>query len=225
MTIDEAHIEVEVTVDKRSTSQAPELPAEVIDYFLNEATARYVKTRYGKNNLYQAGFEEIQKRTEDLRTLVVTEDMAVATVTTEDNTYAVTLDDTANQYWFFLRGRAVVTSDNCGTKTMRVKQIQQDDLNKVLIDPFNKPIYYRPIIYFENGQIYVVTDGDFTIDSFKLTYLKEPQQVDSTSSPQVEWDMPEHTHKEIVQLACDIIIENIESQRINTIKGQLQNVE
>lgn len=225
MTIDEAHIEVEITVDKRSTSQAPELPPEVIDYFLNEATARYTKLRYGKNNLYKAGFEEIQKRTDDLKTLVKTEDINVSLVSTEENTYSVDLDSTTNQYWFFIRGRANVNNDRCGTKTKRVKLIQQDDLNKVLIDPFNKPIYDRPVIYFEDGDVYVVTDGTFTVESFKLTYLKEPQKVDSLSNPQVQWDMPEHTHKEIVQLACDIIIENIESQRINTIKSQLQTVE
>jgi hypothetical protein len=222
MTVDEAHIEFEITLDKRSTSQAPEMPAEVIDYFLNEAQARFVKTRYNKNNIYKAGFEENQKRTEDLRTLVVTEEIAVSSVDYEDDEYyQVDLSTTASQYWFYLRGRAQVTKDNCGATWTRVKVIQQDDLEKVKIDPFNKPTYTRPVIYFENGNILVISDGTFTVDSFKLTYLKEPAQVDSISNPQVEFDMPEHTHKEIVQLAADIAIENIESQRINTIKSQL----
>lgn len=226
MTVDEAQIELEITVDKRSTSQAPELSPEVQDYFLNEATARYVKTHYSKNNIYKAGFEEIQKRTDDLRTLIVTEEMPVVVVPYEDaNFVQVELEDTANQYWFYLRGRAQVTKENCGSQWKRVKLVQQDDLEKVLDDPFNKPTYTRPVIYFENGNIICVSDSSFTIDSFKVTYLKEPAQVDSQSVPQVQWDMPEHTHKEIVQLAADIIIENIESQRIQTIQAQLAKTE
>jgi hypothetical protein len=229
MTIAEAHIEFEITLDKRSTSQAPEMPAEVIDYFLNEAQARYVKTRYNRNNIYQAGFEEMQKRTEDLRSLVVTDTLPVEDVPYEESGkyYQVVLSETTNQYWFYIRGRAQVTKENCGTIFSRVKVIQQDDLEKVLDDPFNKPSYSYPIIYFENDNIIVVGDGSFTVDGFKLTYIKEPARVNDGTygQPVVEFDLPEHTHKEVVQLAADIAIENIESQRIQTIKQQIATME
>lgn len=227
MTIDEAHIEFEITLDKRSTSQAPEMPAEVIDYFLNEAIARFVKTRYGKNNIYQAGFEEIQKRTEDLRTLVVTESLPTIAVPYETTDYVqVDLTATSAEYWFFVRGRAEV-SNTCGTGFKKIKLIQQDDLEVVLEDPFNSPKAGRPIVYFENGNIIIVSDGTFTVSNFKLTFIKQPAQVDDGTygNPAVQFDMPEHTHKEIVQLAADIAIENIESQRVQTMPSQLSKTE
>ena len=85
MTIAEAHIEFDVTLDKRFTSQTPEFPPEIIDYFLREAQARYVKTRYSPNNIYQAGFEEIQKRTDDLRNIVKTVVLDTTPVSYEDD--------------------------------------------------------------------------------------------------------------------------------------------
>jgi len=226
MTIDEAHIELEITVDKRATSQAPELSAEVLDYFINEAPDRFVKTRYSKNNIYQAGFEETQKRTDDLRTLVVTDKLSTVPVPYEDDNYAqVELEGAANQYWFFLRARAQVTTESCGTTWNRVKLVQQDDLEKVLDDPFNRPTSSRPVIYFENGNIISVSSNLFSIDALKVTYLKAPDRVDSLNIPQGQFNMPEHTHKEIIQLAADIIIENLESQRVQTMPSQLARTE
>ena len=228
MTIDEAHIEFEVTLDKRSTSQAPEMSAEVIDYFLNEGIARFVKTRYSKNNIYQAGFEEIQKRTEDLRTLVVTEERPVVPVPYEDANYVqVELPDTANQYWFYLRGRAEVTKGTCDPVYNGVKLVRQDKLERVKIDPFNKTTASRPVVYFENGNIIIITDSTFTVDNFKITYLKEPAKVNDGTygQPVVQFNMPEHTHKEIVQLAADIALENIESQRVQTMPNQITRIE
>jgi len=173
MLIDQAHIEFEVSLDKRYTSQAPELPPEVIDYFMNESQSRFVKTRYAENNIYRKGFEENQKRIDDLRTLVVTEDVEVLPVPYEDDNYVqVDLSALDANYWFFLRGRALVTKEGCGSSYNRLKLVQQDDLEKVLDDPFNAPTYERPVMYFENGNIIVVSDNSFTVDGFKVTFLK-----------------------------------------------------
>jgi len=49
--------------------------------------------------------------------------------------------------------------------------------------------------------------------------------VGTYGQPVVEFDLPEHTHKEVVQLAVSIAVENIESQRINTIQQQLTTIE
>jgi hypothetical protein len=229
MTIDQAHIEFEVTLDKRYTSQAPEMPPEVIDYFLNEASVRFVKNRYSPNNVYQVGFEELQKRTEDLKALVKTEDVAIGTVSYEDANYGrVNLTGLANPYWFYLRSRILCSKENCADKWCNKPTLtQQDDLGTVLDDPFNKPVFGVPVMYFEDGDIFVVSDDTFTTPSMKLTYLKKPNEVNvgTYGQPAVEFDLSEHTHKEIVQMAADIAIENIESQRIQTIKQQLQTIE
>lgn len=232
MTIAEAHIEFEITVDKRSTSQVPEMPPEVIDYFLNEAYMRFVKTRYGKNNIYKAGFEEIQKRTDDLRSLVITESVDTIAVPYEaDETAfpAVQLDiaDLTTKYMFYVRGRAGIKRGNCPILWIKPKLVQQDDLEVVLEDPFNRPSSGIPLIYFENGNIIIRTDSNYTVPKFKVTFVKFPTPVNigTYGVPVQQFEIADHTHKEIIQLAADIAIENIESQRGQTIKQQVSTIE
>ena len=232
MLIAEAHIELEVTVDKRATSQVPELPPELKDYFINEAYYRIVKTRYNKNNIYKASFEEIQKRTEDLKNLVVTEEINTIAVPYEANEtrYPAVQADLPSlniPYWFYLRSRCLVSKENCPDTWEWPKLVQQDDLEKVLDDPFNNPSKSNPVIYFENGNILVRTDNTYTVPAMKLTYIKQPTKVNigTYGQPVQEFEISEHIHNEIVQLAADIIIENIESRRIQTIKQQLATIE
>jgi hypothetical protein len=227
MTVAEAHIEFDITVDKRFTSQTPEFPPEVVDYFLREATDRYAKTHYGQNNVYQAGFEQVQKRTDDLNPLVKHATIPTTDVTYETNVVRADLT-LAIDYWFFLRARVEVNNSVCGTRIVKPKKVQQDDLNTVQDDPFNKTIYNKPILYFEDGDIFVEHDSTFNALSVRLTYLRRPAQVNvgTYGEPVVEWDMPEHTHREIVQLAANIAIENFESpQRVQTFPGQVQGLE
>jgi hypothetical protein len=226
MTIAEAHIEFDITLDKRFTSQTPEFPPEVVDYFMNEGLARYVKTRYGKNNLYRAGFEEIQKRTDDLKNIVKTVIIETEPVDYEENVDRVDID-LAPGYWFFLRGRVLVNNESCGDKWKKLTLVQQDDLETVEGDPFNKTYYDEPVGYFEDGDIFVQNDGSFTTPKYKLTYLRKPAVVNvgTYGGPVVEFDMPEHTHKEIVQFAAMIAVENIESPRVQTLIPQRGEIE
>lgn len=71
MTIQEMHIAVNLGVQKIASFQADSLLPEEIDYELNTAVRRFVSQRYNKHgNKYQRGFEQSQKRLDDLRHLV-----------------------------------------------------------------------------------------------------------------------------------------------------------
>jgi|TARA_R110002096_G_scaffold98290_1_gene218832 hypothetical protein len=70
MNVTEMHIAVQQGVDKIHSLQADMLLSEEIDIELNKNMSRFINTKYGKNNIYQKGFEESQKRIDDLRTLV-----------------------------------------------------------------------------------------------------------------------------------------------------------
>ena len=64
------HIAVQQGVDKINSLQADSLLSEEIDLELNKSVFRFINSKYGKNNIYRKGFEESQKRIDDLRTLV-----------------------------------------------------------------------------------------------------------------------------------------------------------
>jgi hypothetical protein len=72
MTIQEMHIAVNLGVQKIASFQADNLLPEEIDHELNTAMDKFIKQRYyPMGNRYQKGFEQSQKRIDDLRNLVV----------------------------------------------------------------------------------------------------------------------------------------------------------
>jgi hypothetical protein len=242
MTIQEMHTEFRLAFDKLESSAYPDYQVEEVDYLLNEAIIRFVKTRYSPNNLYRKGFEEIQKRIDDIRSLVKTAFCATIATGIEPNVYKanpqVMFTDEAqtspinpnDRYMFYLRGRSRNVKTGCPSVYKWVRLVQHDDLDYLMDDPFNKPYYGRALAYFEDNVIYVATDGNYSIDNFKLTYLKWPIKVQYGSvypSPvaDVDSDLPEHTHKEIIQIAVSIALENIESPRQQSQEMNLNRME
>ena len=70
MNVQEMHLAVQQGVDKINSLQADMLLSEEIDMELNKSLTRFINTKYNKNNLYRQGFEESQKRIDDLRSLI-----------------------------------------------------------------------------------------------------------------------------------------------------------
>ena len=72
MTVNEMHIAVNLGVQKIASFQVDNLLPQEIDHELNLAMTRFVKQRYNfSSNRLGKGFEQSQKRIDDLRTLVV----------------------------------------------------------------------------------------------------------------------------------------------------------
>lgn len=72
MTIEEMHIAVNLGVQKIASFQVDNLLPQEIDHELNNAMHRFIKQRYSPGgNKYRDGFEQSQKRIDDLRALVV----------------------------------------------------------------------------------------------------------------------------------------------------------
>jgi hypothetical protein len=73
MTVNEMHIAVNLGVQKIASFQADVLLPQEIDFELNIAMMRFIKQRYNASSNRQGkGFEQSQKRVDDLRNLVVT---------------------------------------------------------------------------------------------------------------------------------------------------------
>jgi len=72
MTINEMHQAINQGLQKISSMQVDIFLVQEIDIEINKNIARFVAQRYGKHsNIKQQGFEESQKRIDDLRTLLV----------------------------------------------------------------------------------------------------------------------------------------------------------
>jgi len=64
------HIAVRQGVDKINSLQADSLLSQELDLELNKSMMKFINLKYGRNNIYGKGFEQSQKRIDDLSTLV-----------------------------------------------------------------------------------------------------------------------------------------------------------
>ena len=229
MTVEEMQYDFKIKFNKLDSNDYRDFQVPEIDWLLNEAQEVFLKQRYGINNTTQKGFEGSQKRIDDLRNLVM-KNISLSPVTqvvSDPVSYEGTLP---LDYIFAIRVQAVVTKTSCGDKTLVCKPIQHDDLSNCLLDPNYNPSYEwgeMPVVYgtlsdnaADANRIFGYTDGSFTVTSFILDYLREPKRIafpggvpggiynlpnGSIVGPANQnCELPEHTHREIVDIATMI---------------------
>ena len=91
------------------------------------------------------------------------------------------------------------------------KFIQQDDIFKLLEDPFNTTKYTSPLTTMRGQYIDIYTSDIFVIDKVKITYIRKPKRI--SLSLGVSCELPEHTHQEIVDRTVSSILEGINDPR------------
>ena len=107
------HLAVQQGVDKINSLQADMLLSEELDIELNKSLTRFINLKYGINNVYNKGFEESQKRIDDLRTLV-TEYSALTTYKEQyDNKIWVDTFRLPTDYLYLVSQRSEVLIDDC----------------------------------------------------------------------------------------------------------------
>lgn len=236
MVVNEMILQFKLASDNLDSSVIPDFSEEVILYYLNEAQERFVKTRYSQNNLYKLGFEETDKRTQDLNNIKDSYYVS-STLTKESNVYKlvlsilydnITLTTNSNaKFMFYLRGRVNTIKNGCESKLVRIKEHQTGDLDDIEQDPFNKSIYTEPVGYFEAGNLYVKTDGTFSIGTGLITCIRRPKLINSILALGIisDCELAEHTHKEIVALAVQLAIGDVKPEKLEVKNIQGINVE
>lgn len=219
MTAAQMQLSFKQGMDKFDSKNYPNLEPEEIDLVLNQAQDVFVKQRYGYNNTKKESFEETQKRTEDLKALVVTQNIIpLANISDNINSNAnfVTLP---TDHWFTIQELTNVTFTDCGiskTEDVYTLGIQHDDYSKLIGNPFGKPTDEKVLRLMTQEGVELLHSSTSTINYYKLRYIKRPIKIDGTNIPNVDCELSEHTHQEICNIAIMIALENIETQRINT---------
>lgn len=217
MTISEMHTAVKLGLDKSSALDIPSFESEEIDFWLNQAIRDFVKTRYSGVNPKQESFEQTQKRTEDLRSLIGTKSVLLNSAgAAKPNSYRGSISNILD-YWFTLGEEATITVDSV-EKRVGVIQCGQDQYRQKIDDPYSEHILHygsaKPLRIFYGDFIELTTDGNYVAKTYHLIYLKEPTEVSLSGS--TNCDLPEHAHDEIVRMAVNIMLENIEQPRLKS---------
>lgn len=230
MTVQELHTMFKVLLDKVDTQSMPDFQKAEIDMFLNLAQERIVKKTYGLNNLYQKGFEQSQKRIDDLRTVHVTGYKVVSPI--EDTTSSISLNgffkDSAltltdnSEYWFLTNLTLKIKNKNC-SDTINITPTYNKIKDNTVSDPFNKPKGIDCGYTFENNEIYIHHSDNIEIVYAKISFIKKPNKISyNTNTTSI---LPDHLHVDVVYVATQIALETIESQRIQTNQENINNLE
>lgn len=226
MTIQEFHINFDIELDKTLDFEYPYILPEKKDYWLNKAQERFIKSRAFGNNLFKTSFDESEKRMDDLRVIVKTSD-PIDTSNVGNNFYTELPED----YLYLFRHQCFTITEDCSTPQLVAGiQATNDEMNILLKDPFWEPVSDEPLYYLLGNDIVYETNGDFTVQSSILTYIRKYAQMQYgtqyiSPTTDVNCELAEHTHQEILDIAISMILENIESPRYQTNLNELTKIE
>jgi len=241
MTIQEVHTEFKLRYDKVDGLELPNIEPEEIDLMLNQAQDMYVKQRYGTNNLKHTSFEEEQKRTDDLRALIKTANLTNYPSSDENVSAYSTNFQLPTDYFVLIWEKAVINCTTCnstvriptnsfgGSATyitvdgieVEVRPIQHVEYQKIVNDAFKGPDQTKVLRLMYKDRVEIIPSTDCEVLYYICRYLKIPERVDIGTS--TTFELAEHTHTEIIDMAVKIALEGIEARRNQTF-DQIKNI-
>lgn len=216
------------------------LTSDTIISFINEAIDKFYKTRYSGINFKAQGFEQTQKRIDDLRTLIKNKKYTEGSINKSDrNSYSVELPedyvlllgDTAgiqpsnlNECWETNeRGEYIIKYTDTLESTIETLDRQ---LSNSLSEHKLKYCQARPLKLIQDNNVILYTDDNYKISEYQITYLAKPSEINSSNITNTEYtDLPEHTHMEIVKMAIQIYLATKPMQHYNAYSNEIASME
>ena len=140
------HLAVQQGVDKINSFQADMLLSEEIDIELNKAQIKFINTKYGRNNLHRKGFEESQKRIDDLRTLIREDSNPTIYKGQYSQKFFIDSYQLPNDYMYLVNQRSTVIIDKCEPLEFTLTQ-------------------NKPVTYFTFGLDFLQAAASFSSDT------------------------------------------------------------
>ena len=211
MNISEMHYDFKKKLNKVDSEQNRNLLVPEIDWALNEAQELFVKWISEPRQRSFLGFEKSQRSIDDIRTLVESD----KTITI-DNSIAPLPED----YLFFVKADVLMDKGNCKGVKGRLYVRQHDD--EFENSPFDKSNFeWRTVngLFITQG-VKVFDDGTFTNKELILSYIRKPKYIHNAQAFRNgtyqlpsgavltgtnDCELPEHTHREIVDIAVALV--------------------
>lgn len=216
------------------------LTSDTIISFINEAIDKFYKTRYSGINFKAQGFEQTEKRIDDLRTLIRKRNYSNTQISKgTKNSYSVELPD---DYVLLLGDTAGIQPSNlneCWETNERGEYIiKYTDTLESTIETLDRQLgnslsehklkycQARPLKLIQDNNVILYTDGKYKVSEYELTYLAKPSKINSSNITNTEYtDLPEHTHMEIVKMAIQIYLATKPMQHYNAYSNEIASME
>ena len=236
MTSNAMQIEFKLLMDKIGAGGAALFLTDEIYSLLNIAMNKFISKRMYGNNPRRLGFEETQKRRDDLKELIRDYNIApnVHIASSADG------GDINKPNGVFVKlpsNYRHTIQEECTLHTgkrVSVTPTSYDRYNKIINDPFNSPskdVVYRLDFYSESTtaagvttitpRIELIGENNTAVTHYYLRYIKNPEVISADQN----CELAEHTHKEIVRMAVLEALENTENPRYQSSKIELNEIE
>ena len=221
------HIAVQQGLQRMGSYDFGDILAEEIDLQLNRMQERFVKQKFDVSIADPLGFQQTQKRLDDLRTLIASAEYT--TVVPSDNLgndpdysdliidegqkwYVKFPDgaDNTSEYLFLVNARIKAKVDaTCNDSTAvetPIRLIKQDMLPRMLRHPFGKSTFLNPIGAIVDDKLYIYGDGSMVITEVYMDYIRKPRNIQygdgyvQAVEENIDSELPDHTHNEIVDM-------------------------
>lgn len=208
--------------------------SDLILQYLNNAVNKFVTTRFTGLNYKQLGFEQDQKRIDDLRALV----REVNYTFDEYDLPDVDGIEFPEDYMHLLGETAkIYSNDKCWPIDNEGNPIRKEtDVLEATVENFDRQRENtlseyrlrankaRPLRLIRGNHVYLYTDGNYFVDSYRMTYLKKPAIL-TLNSPMVEYELPDDVMKEIINLAVSTYLADKGDNRYNAAINEASSME
>ena len=199
--------------DRVVNLSAPGYQATEVSAIANEALEELITTKASpKSNRLQVGFEETEKRIQELGDIVRYKTISTFSTGFFDNGHVVVLPNTLRDvtnaqtlsaagptnfddvYWFTIYEEVVTDELDCsiaGNTTVYEKALvvetTHSELPHMLRDPFNKPSSkagnFKVLRVRSEGRKHeLITDGNFEPTAYKIGYIRKPRPINLTGT-------------------------------------------
>lgn len=225
--------------DEGNTFGAPFINLTELGMMKSKVEEDLIILKYGpKSNRLNEGFEETEKRIQDLGELVNYTTFTTFGTGFFDNSYTITTPNTlitsgptnySDVFWIPIYESVITNTLTCDTTQYikaRVVEAKHASLDMLLEDPFNKPFLKGDKakvlrLKSENRTFSLITDGTFSIREYKLGYIRKPTPTDfsvSLTSPVSE--LADHVHREILDETVKYALKIFREQQQYVVESQ-----
>lgn len=212
--------------DKFNTLSSPGYEPQEIEVFASEAQEALVISAYNpQSNRLKEGFEETEKRIQDLGELVRNKVLTPLAASADNmpngrffqlpNTLLTSPTDFSDVFWFTIFEEAI-TDDTCNARK-EVIEINHNEYSTLRYDPFNKPNKRKVWrMRIEGLRQELITDGTYNVTGYHIRYIKKPEPIILTSNlTQPVSELNDHTHREILRKTLLLCLKDtVNSERL-----------
>lgn len=196
-------------------------------FWLNQAVAKFTKTRFNGDIVHKQGFEQTEKRRNDLVKLLTIENLELTKISNLEypncDAYAC---EYPTDHLYTLSEEVVITDLNEENPTATsIFECTWDSAMYRITNSLTDFHYMfgkaRPIRIRTADGCILFTDKNYLIKTYTLGYIRQPEEITLDGTVQEYTDFDTSTMYEIIKIAAQMYVENQKDQRYQTISQEV----